>query len=151
MSIGRGAGRPCHVALPACSEACVGRSEASILKVKTVNTSKSWAGSGFTGAQMSFKAIKLAELRHQGHLRIIVLSDFSLGLPAPAKFSIFVYSSLTEENLKIIICWGAFIKEPTSLQHFKTYFQTQLNMCLLYFLSLFIAPSTFLFFFLNIN
>lgn len=52
----------------------------SILKVKTVSTSKPRTDSGFTAPQMSFKAIKVAELRHQGHLRIIALSDFSPSL-----------------------------------------------------------------------
>lgn len=97
----------CHVALQKCFEAgAVGcrwmlrGTKTSILKVKTVSTSKPWTDSGFTALKMSFKAIKLAELRHQGHLRIIALSDFCLALPVPAKFSIFARSSLTTENIK---------------------------------------------------
>lgn len=66
--------------------------------------------------KMSYKAIKLAELRHQGHLRIIALSDFSLVLPVPAKFSIFVRSSLTTESIKIITCWRTFIKAFNRMQ-----------------------------------
>lgn len=80
--------------------------------------------------KMSYKAIKLAELRNRGHLRVIVLSDFSLVAPVPAKFSIFVRSSLTTENIKIRTCRRAFVKAfnqaPTPPQHLKTDFQMQL-------------------------
>lgn len=102
----------------------------SILKVKTVSTSKPWTDSGFTAPQMSFKAIKLAELRHQGHLRIIALSDFRLALPVPAKFSIFARSSSTTENIKNHNLLGniykGFYKDVTWIPHrcnlFRTYF-----------------------------